>query len=577
MMKKNLLFILIPFKLLCIENFDQIDQNITRQPGSFVTDVFYVGTIKQADLNQASTTAMYKITRPGTYYVANDLTFTPQNNGVIGIEIAANNVTIDLNTKTLNHSTNSQATFNLIKIDGGYSNITITNGTIISDGGGASNVATAILIDRASSVTNNIDINNLLISKFNGGDNTSCGGGIIEFGASTSVANGLKISNVNINTITGNSTDDAYACSIKYRGYINIENSKFNYIINTNASRNSYGIKLSTCTDINVKNCDSSYNTAANNCFSFWVTSNCKDVNFANCNSSVCTSNNNNVAGYYIDSSSYQIDIKECSCSYNTGPYNFGYYLNGSTGIKVTSCEARTLTSTTWVWGFFNVSDGANFNGCIGSNISLTTVASTSGAFYNSAQNCIYKNCLAQYNNATAASQNMMGWYSVNLYATNKNNYFENCIATGNYGTAGVFGFFFNNETNTTISNCKSFANTSAGIAAGIYFDVGCSNCVTINNQFYDNIGTTYQYGYYDKNGFVTGTTNLLTQNIAYGQGISQSGLTGAAYNINKCNYLAGTGSISASDKSLFITDLNKQNMTPLDSANANFINISIF
>lgn len=534
---------------------------------NLVTPVFYTDTIKQKDLNQAAITgnAMYKITRPGNYYVASDLTFTPQNNNVIGIEIAASNVTLNLNTKTLNHNSNSQAQFNLIKLDGGNTNIIIKNGKLISDGGSNSSLARAIMIDRASSVVSYIICTDLLINLFNWG-------GIIESGASTTLANGLKISNVLITQINGNSSTDANACSILYRDYVEIENSSLNNNQNTNANRNVNALVIQNCKDIKLINCNANNNLAAYDCYPYKFQNN-STSEFTNCNCIENIAQHNQNCFYFASCNSGT--MQNCNSNKNTGAFDTnGFIFLTCNSITFKNCKCLGLTnsgsSAATLHGFYMSSCNAfDFSNCDVSNLLATANEIELVAYYiNNSNNFIYRDCKAQNNNNTNPGM----YFHAFLCGVSNYNIFDNCTVVGNKGNdVNGINFAFSSKYNIA-KNCKVYSNSGVNVYGLNIYDSNFYN-IYINNQIYDNIGSTLQYGYFDNSG--AGTTNWIAKNIAYGQGISQV-ITGApTYNSNKCNYFPGRASISTGDFSNFIKDVPIQQILTLDTNLINWTNVS--
>lgn len=529
-----------------------------------VTPIYYTDTIKQKDLNQSATT-IYKITRPGRYYVASDLTFTPTNNNAIGIEIAANNVVLNLNTNTLNHNSNSRTGFIMIKVNGGYSNITITNGNIISDGNGK----TAIIIDRGSTVgspvVNNLNLNYLTIRKFN----TSA---ITESGSSTIIANGLNISNVDISQIMATSIS-TIMCNIVYRNNIIIKDSK---IHNCSISpTGTYGsINLASCNNIRLLNINCSNNSSTT--YAIEITFHAShNAYFKNCKLTNLTSSNGYAVGFNCGSGASNITLESCIASNFSGSGNgraIGYYLVG-TDMVYRKCIAKNLSNTGAIecFGFINYqSQSVLFEDCIVSNISNTN--NVTYAFFDSqSTSTIYRNCIAQ--RISSSSRDAYGFY----VTSGSKHLLENCTAascqsTGSYKAAGIY---LASESNDCILNCKSYSHYGpSNIGAGIYLDASVTRCVTIGNQLFDNTGTA-QYGYYDATA-LTSTTNWIAKNIAYGQGVSQN-IPGAGYVSTKCNYFVGNASTTSTDRSNFITDAKIQQISALDTAKTKWNNVSFY
>lgn len=548
-MKKEIIFL---FNTLIFSSNVNPAQTISK----LVTPVFYTDTIKQKDLNQ-SATSIYKISRPGRYYVASDLTFTPTNNNAIGIEIAASNVTIDLNTKTLNHNSNSRAGFIFIKLDGGNSNITITNGKILSDGNGKN----AILIDRGSTVgspvVNNINLNNLIIRKFNSSL-------INESGTSTVIANGLNISNVDMSNMVASTTTNT--CNLNYRNNINIQDTTIHNC--STSSGNLANFHQASCNNTKFINVNCSNNSAASWILEFDIIGN--HIYFKNC---ICSNSSSGSGAAIFAPYGNVITFESCSVfNASAGTDLQGFYPWNSKSVIYRNCIVKGSTGGVSATAFINnPTNGTLIENCTVSNISSPGQVI---GFYDNNQpsSVIFRNCIAQKIYSSGADA--YGFWIVN----GKQHLFENCTARGCQSTGNykAVGFYLINETNDCIFNCKSYSNYApSNIGAGIYLDSSVTNCVTIGNQLFNNTGTS-QYGYYDATA-LTSTTNWIAKNVAFGQGVSQVTASGPAYNSSKCNYFIGTASSVINDRMTFINDVSKEAMTTLDTAKTNWENVSVY
>ncbi len=84
--------------------------------------------ITQKEVNKKG----YIIKESGEYFLCEDVVYTPKYYGTPAIEIAASNVTLDLNGKTLSQVDKSVTGIVGVKVDQGLTNITIMNGTVTS-------------------------------------------------------------------------------------------------------------------------------------------------------------------------------------------------------------------------------------------------------------------------------------------------------------------------------------------------------------------------------------------------------------------------------------------------------------
>lgn len=495
-------------------------------PNNIVTKVFFQGNVKQCDLKQDVTSgnAMYTINLPGRYYIASDLNFTPSNNSVIGIKVATSNVILDLNSKTLNHISNGQTSFNLIQIEPGISNITITNGKLVSDSEILTTGGTGIFLNKNSiQGANNIELSNLSISKFSNG-------AILEENTQSKVSNGLTVSNISISEINGNSTTTSSALALTNRTNITIQNSTFN---NNNQSLSSGTIKtiyLNGCSNIKLSNCDVSYNTGNTSLYAYDFEG-CRNIELSYCSSST-NSSLTDIRGYFFIAD-YDVKVNNCETKNlwgNSIAYGF-YILNGSiaTGrITFSNCIVAGLNSNGFINGYiFNgtSNNGASFYQCQALN---NSASGESIGFLNNGSNCYYKDCISQNNISINGSS-----YGFESSGNKIRNRFEDCLAISNISTAfsqtGA-GFYFIAEVNTTITNCESYNNgctfsaANGGLGAGIIFDAqsgGCVNCIVSNNKLYNNFGSSTlgsgrQYGFVD---WTNPTKTILMKNISIGHG----------------------------------------------------------
>lgn len=558
-------------------------------PNNMVTQVFFQGNIKQADLKSNST--MYKISLPGRYYIASDLLFNQTSNNAIGIEIAASNVILDLNSKTLTHDSSSGAYtgFKLIQINQGTSNVTITNGTLVSDNVTTSTGPIAIYLQKDTvSSANKLELSNLSVSKFTGG-------GIIENPTVQFQSNGLTISNVTISEINGNTSPNSSCLPlyIRKRSNITLQNSTFN----NNTQTNNFSFYITgfiLCSNIKVSNCDTSYNNSLGSSgqLSTWYFFSCNNVELSYCNTSTNYSagiTSSSIQGYYFWGCSDA--IVNCCAARNlegNGGCN-GFTTITSHGAKINSCRSASLKGNSEANGFNNTnSSGVEFSKCEAINLS------SSGKVYGfnniGSSNCTYSECKAKYNLASGNSSNSIpvisGFKSGTSSSTN--NKFENCIALSNISAAASqtgSGFYFTQEKNSIINNCESIGNGypdgfAFGLGAGIIFDTYgavCTNFIVSNNKLFNNYGAQ-QYGFVD---WANPTSTILIKNTSLGQGQITDALSSDGKSIinsqgtsaYKHNYLLrfGTEQITSSIKETF-----RENMDALSTID-DYHNISIF
>lgn len=535
---------------------------------NLVTQVFFEEQIKQPDLNQSATTgnSMYKIVLPGRYYVAADLSFIPTQTGVIGIEIAASNVILDFNSKTLKQiSNNSASPFYLIQIDPGVSNVTIMNGKLISDG---INLATAIKIQK---IANNINVNNLEINK-------CTGGGIIEEELNIQ-SNGLTVSNVQVTESNGNSSNAGIAISITSRSNIDINNSTFNNNINTTQSI--IPIIIGGSSNIKLTNLDTSFNFSQSGVFIGYSLSTCRNMELTNCSTSTSQTFTEGLltfgAGISI-TDCFDITMKNCEVKNIFAPICEGINILTTDGIKMNSCRVASLSGT-FVNGFSLTTTGAQLYKCEAVNISSSGdvfPGSTVGfSIVNGKRNSLFE-CRAQDNicsNGFCAGFATSG----NNLGDTANNKFDKCLAISNNGQSSSTGFTLFNDLKTEIRDCESSFNSSTnGAGSGITLS-SCQDCVIIGNCLHDNSGIS-QYGIKD---FTMPTKSWFAKNISYGHGDITSAISADGKSIVdssgntplKHNYLFSLKYEQVSD---LIRETSSENMSTFSTTDI-WHNLSVF
>lgn len=264
----------------------------SRQP---ITPMFYTGVIHLSDLDTsaAADAGMYTINAPGRYYVANDLSLAPDNDGVAGIQITASNVILDLNDTTIYQRTGSSSTGLIgIEVAASLSNIKIMNGRIQG-----LNVSVAGQIN--AGVVINSSANDILIED------------VIVSGCTTaSGSTGREVS----------------------------------------------GFLLNGCNDVRLINCESSNHTngadwdgsnagSVNGFKLITAGTDCSACVLENCIASLNSSTNENSYGFRLDSSEYTMILNcsaqnQTSSSSTSGDSAVGFYSNAGTGNLIEKCQS---------------------------------------------------------------------------------------------------------------------------------------------------------------------------------------------------------------------------------------------
>lgn len=444
--------------------------------------------------------AAITISKPGKYILTGNLLINAQNNNVIGILITANNVTLDLNGYTISQASGSTAT-GVVGIKVQYTdsntslyNITIQNGQLSSVGaddlGG-----TAIVIGSSSNNTPyySMNLDTLRITK--------CGAA----GINITEVNDVTIDQVSVTSCTNNNTGNLTLYGLKLSACYNVavSNASFSDLTCTASSTSNsdtYGIYADGCQKVTFTNCDTSNNTATvadtaavatvygTYLYDSTVTTN-QNLNFINCrasnNSATVTGTANllNAGGFVADDagSSFAKTLTFTNCTANnnstsTGAssnYAYGFKLRYTIGVTMTNCLAS-----------YNSSESG----------------SAIGAYFDRSKSALVQNSsfLSQIAN-TSTGQDAMGIWVVATDTASTNSHYiviDNCICAG-----------------------QSAKNYAYGIRFGDA-NIGPNRCVVKNCQLYDNLGNDLgSFGFKDFMAAATGSSTLLINNLAYGQG----------------------------------------------------------
>ena len=311
----------------------QILQNINFQ---------YATPISQADISNGKT---FIIDQPGDYFLASNLIFSPQHDEGIIIQIATDNVTLNLNQKTIS----SQPYFHhlqAIQIKKDLSNIIIQNGTFNKIRGRGINIHEGC---------SNISLRNLLVS------NCYCGGLIIKNCVDCIIDNlylshcinhhpehepfcGIDMSHSS-NCIITNTFVDNFINPLGNTIGISLENCKSCEIrtckIASNQGKSVMGIGLKNAHTCYLLNMRVILNQATHgNAYGYYYAQSSGNIT-SNCQAQMCQSSTGNAYGFYLqDSNSIRFD--KCEGRNNDtqeSPFNaYGFYATDSSGIAFRNC-----------------------------------------------------------------------------------------------------------------------------------------------------------------------------------------------------------------------------------------------
>ena len=409
--------------------------------------------------NQSATTtpngSTKNISAPGQYYLTGPLNYNPPGGSSTVINIAANDVVLDLASYTIS-SDDSQANLTCINIASGYKNIHILNGRINQMTGKGINISSGCSLIYISDLTiNDCDL-----------------GGIV-----ATTANNIFLDNVNIANCNGNSSNDAVGMFLVDITFLSAKNCTFNSCVNT--LNNGMGVKLvnssgtTFCNDCNFENCTACHNGTSlitGSAYGFRV------IGTHTCTFRNCSATDNSVAAL----NSYGFSFES---GYNNMCYNclaasnktvnisgtaYGFYLSSATNHYFENCEARNQ------------------------NASVASAASAYG-FYSTAGtgNSFYK-CNAHGNRAGTSSSSIAAGFALENAETRST--IEDSDASANQGGSGE----------------------AYGIKLGQSSGTSPTFCFVNNNRLMNNFGTTAQYGLKD---FSSNSKNLITRNQAFAQG----------------------------------------------------------
>lgn len=530
--------------------------------------------ISSSKLNNsaAASAGLFNITQPGYYYLSDDIQpLAPSNSNPI-ILISANNVVLDLATKSIIAPTsNVNNVTAAIQIANGVSSVTIKNGIIQ----GIANTTTAdgygIVVNQSGAATvNNITLENITV--------TGCG----NFGLWVKNCNNLVLNQVRcINN--GPAVDAApTAAPANFAGGAYFNTVKTATLIDCAFASNSWQSGVTPTTQVNIVGLylDSSASIVAYN-----------GLLDGNTNTTTFVTSAMLTAGLYL-SNATNCQFTKVSVSNNSrsGANNgtaYGAYLTGTTGTYSSSnifthCIASNNTGVQTVAGMaFNAS--CNSNECINTVAELNSATATDATdtaraygFY-----CIatagntFMNCRANNNTVPGSATLGIGKFrtAVGFYsAGSSSNRFEegqanrNNISTATTTGAGAESFAAgfqlgdtgNLETSTQINKVTVNNNTTLGSATdarsyGIIIlpSTGAAGAVSVgniiqhcrvNNNTSANTAAARSYGIVDRTpGVVAGSgpgcTSLLRANICFGQGAVFSGGQTNSFSTSNMNY----------------------------------------
>lgn len=412
--------------------------------------------------NQSATTtpngSTKNISAPGQYYLTGPLNYNPPSGSSTVINIAANDVVLDLASYTIS-SDDSKTGTTCINIASGYKNIHILNGRINQMTGKGINISSGCSLIYISDLTiNDCDL-----------------GGI-----AATTADNIFLNNVNIAHCNGDgsnsTTGEAVGLLLTNVTFFTATNCTFNSC--NSALRDSTGVKLTFssslfCNECNFENCSACHNgtsTATRNAYGFRV-ENARTCIFKNC-AAIDNSNLSINSFGFAFTNGFNNMCYNCLAasnkSFQTNGLAYGFYLSGTTNNYFENCEARNQDAAA---------------APVGSAYGFYSTAGTGNSFYK---------CKSHGNRAGTSSSSIAAGFALE-----------------------------NGETRSTIEDSDASANQGGsgkayGIKLGHSSGTNPTFCFVNNNRLMNNFGTTAQYGLKD---FSSNSKNLITRNQAFAQG----------------------------------------------------------
>ena len=384
-------------------------------------------------------TTGFVISAPGQYCLTNDIIWAPTQSPSSTITINANNVTLNLNGKTINqvNTLSSQA----IVIMPGRSNIIVRNGTL-----NRMMLNGITLAGTAATPIRNVTLEDLHI-KFTGAVITP-----------PSVTSGIAITSSN-DTI--------------------IKNSVVAY---SHATDRTTGLVFTQVNNILVKDCVVTGLTSAGICLGY-------QPNFTNdCTFSGCiatrlrgvwgiTPNANGTTNGWFGGSLENMVVENCQASHLRGACSdcHGFTFTIGNGITLRDNIASDILADAGQDGTVEMASGYSLvssnnmivENCIANNIrAVNPLRKSSGGFIAPfSRNLVYKNCKAQ--RISCVNGRAVGFGMMPQFTTSNGTVWDGCIAQENIATPNAtdgIGFDLYDQVGAVLINCISARNSGHGI-----------------------------------------------------------------------------------------------------------------
>ena len=523
-----------------------------------VTPAFQ-NAIHNEDFLTGSSNPLYTIRGSGRYYFAGNITASSSTAGATILQIAADNVSLDMGDKVLSPiSTAANTTANAIAVSAGKSNIQIMNGTIQCRDNGTPTQRFSKGIVIAGLTSYAIKLLNVAVT-----------GAKVNAFEVTDTTNDFSMEGCTANDGAGAALNGATLTSVTN---LSIRNCEFTNNISTSTCN---GLTLANCSDGIIENCLVTNNTAVGALngitLSASTATNGKNIQLKNVNASSNASTGGETVGVLLTGIPL-VTFTDCIVNNNNTSSGsiFGIKLvDTSSTINCNACsfvrvQVNNNNSASNAYGIYTQSDNNNFEDVMAcSNYSSGNAAVYGINLATSSENR-FTRCLTNYNNSTYTGNTDASASVYGVFATSSNNNhflaceaignttsstaavtaagfystagtsnrFEKCIANGNKAAGAAnaamiaAGFMFSGaETRSQIIKSEAVGNWAVGASSaarcyGVYFQTsssGASQCIVRENYIAHNTITSgLAFGFYDNR---DASTTVLKNNLAVGQG----------------------------------------------------------
>jgi hypothetical protein len=503
--------------------------------------------ISSSKISSTNSTAGFQIQHSGYYYLSNDLVYNASTSGKPCIKIEVSDVVLDLGTKTIYLSGTSNSLG--IEIAAGCKNVLIKGGNI----NGMKNTSIKLSGSNGNEITG-ISIESVKINNSTIPSSVAAPVFLAEY------VKQLVIKNCSFNnhtvTETGQAVIELDNCnSIQFEDSTVTSNKNFLQGIYENASN-----------DISLKNIMISDCTTTSGNFSGIYLANSIVSKFYNVLVADNEATAGSIYGFYLSSSANDNTFNACMAKSNIGLNGtYGYYFNNASTNNLINCEAsgnyaKDATDDAFATGFYlaSSSNANSFEHCTAKRNTVKQAAASgktivsAGFYLDSSKSNRFKICSSLNHSVEAVkAESANNGISAGFFSkSGASNSFDECEAIYNgaiYSSEGedtapeliATGFYFDNETSSSISRCKSSGNSSQlhntsheTYSYGVLFDKvagKCARCTMLNSYLEGNIqsGTAtrtggHSFGFYDNaiDEYDAGeSTSYLKANTSFGHG----------------------------------------------------------